>query len=88
MNGERRLAAVPPAANGFGERVTKTTLLEVAYHLALRLQGEGDETAAVTILLEEAAILGKPVRPPSKRTWISPWAHALGDVFNANRGKL
>jgi len=72
----KRLATVPPAVHGLGQEVSKATLLEMAFHLALRLQGEEDGAEALTIMIEEARALGQPVaRPPESRK--GAWAVAL-----------
>ncbi len=52
----KRLAEVPPAVRTLGAIVSKATLLEVAYHLCLRIQEE-NETRAIHELVSEIEIL-------------------------------
>jgi hypothetical protein len=62
----KRLPEVPPAVLVLGSLVSKATLLEVAYHLCLRIQEE-DETRAIHELVSEIEILTrKKIRLPSK----------------------
>jgi hypothetical protein len=76
----KRCAQVPPAAFALGECVSKATLLEVAYHFALRCTGTENEREAIRDLIAEVELLtGKRVSVPKR--WQSRSADALREAL-------